>query len=257
MRIRRFAIGAIAAGILSPIYSIAAAPPALTNGTLFRGDASGANQQASNVVNRGVWTSVLDQQNIPGNYMAELFFATTPTPAPGDFFTPASALSQHLNPGDNTIYFWGDGDDLAGGTAGFGMNLYLDGASSVAPSISVFAPVGVGQPFVANGATPTAGYDGQAVTGANRLSIGDAGQLVTLTAYEVTGIGGATAGAGSVDLVNSTNTAPFTPPPHPDGITDTYGHFTLTVTPEPASIGLLASAAVCLIRRKRKTDIPA
>ncbi len=251
MRTRRFAIGAIAVAIISPIYSIAAAPPALSDGTLFRGDASGANQGTTNVVNSGAWTSVLDQQNIPGNYIAELFFATTPTPAPSDFITPTNALSLHLNQGANTVYFWADGDDTRGGTAGFGMNLYLDGAATAAPSISVFAPVGVGQAFVADGAGTTAGYDGQAVAGANRLSIVDAGQLVTLSAFEITGVGGASAGAGSVDLVNSTNTSPFTPPPHSDGITDTFGHFTLTVTPEPASIGAFALATVCLIRRKR------
>ena len=223
----------------------AMANPALTGATLFRGDASGNNLNGQGgVVYFGAWTTVLDQQNIPGNYGGEFFLAQTPTPGPSNFLTPASAFSASLNPGANTFYFWADGDDTRGGSATFGLNLFFNNAGPVSPAISGYTIPGTGQTLNADSSPQTAGYNFVYTPGAGALSFTLGGQTVTLSSFVVDGVGGAAAGPGSVDLVNSINTMPFTPPPHPDGITDTYGSFTLTVIPEPSALGLFAVAAL-------------
>jgi hypothetical protein len=207
--------------------------PRLTNATLFRTDAKGANQNFDTriyvgTVSHGAYTTVLHQQNIPGNYAAELFLTTRPSPAPADFLSPAANLSLPLSPGANTFYFFGNGDDTQGGSAGFGLNLYFNLAPANSPFISAFAPEGRGQPVTADSSPDTAGYNLKIVPGAGSLTFSSGGYRVTLTDFQVT----AAAARSTVDLVNSTNTSPFTPPPHADGVKDTYGHFTLTVTPE-------------------------
>ena len=219
----------------------------LTNATLFRGD-SGSNQGGSGTAHFGAWTTVLDQQNVPGNYGAELFLSTKSNPGPSDFLSPSAALSLALNDGDNTFYFFGDGDDMHGGTDSFGLNLFLNNAGTLNPNISAYVAPGSGNTAQANPSTSTTvGYDFSLTPGAGTLGpVSVGGSTITLTDFEVLGVGGAS--GNTVDLVNSTNTAPFTPPPAPDGITDTYGVFTIhvstpSVVPLPAScygaIGLI------------------
>ena len=232
----------------------ALANPILTGATLFRGDSSGNNLNGfGGVVYWGGWTTVLDQQNIPGNYGAEFFLSQTPTPGPSDFLTPASSFSVNLNPGANTFYFWADGDDTRGGSATFGLSLFFNNAGAVNPAISGYTIPGTGQTLHSDSAPQTAGYNFQYTPGAGTLSFVMGGQTVTLTSFVIQGAGGAAAGAGGVDLVNSINTSPFTPPPHPDGITDTYGTFTLMVVPEPSVLDLftLAVSALTLVRPKK------
>jgi hypothetical protein len=57
-------------------------------------------------------------------------------------------------------------------------------------------------------------------TAPGRLSVALGNSTVTLSDFKILGVGGAAASSLCVDLVNSTNTVPFTPPPHPDGICD-------------------------------------
>jgi len=217
-----------------------AGSPILTNVTLFRTDATGANQGSNGPggrVNHGEWTSVLDQQNVPGNYAAEFFLSTGPAPTPDDFLSPSAKLSVPLNLGENHFYFFGDGDDPAGGAAAFGINFYFNSAASSDPSISAFQKIG-DQPLESNGSDLTGGFDCKTAPGANSLSWTSGEYTITLTSFQVT-----PSDQSSVDFVFSTNTAPFKHPTHPDGIPDTYGKFTLTVTRRAAQpVGPAVSA---------------
>lgn len=255
----RLALAAGAALVLLGV-GVAQATPALTNATLFDAGVGGSNSQTpGNQITNGAWTSVLDQQNIPGNYGGEFFLSKLASPTAADFLSPSLALSAALSEGANTFYFWADGDDLAGGTAGFGLNLFLDGAATTAPSISAFTTVG--GLAVTDAAACTAGYTFNCVTGAGTFSFVSGASTITLSGFEVFARGG---GSGGEDRVGSTFNAPFTPPPMPDGINDTYGRFTLTVTtpeqggggvPEPASwalmIGGMGLAGASLRSRRR------
>jgi hypothetical protein len=81
------------------------------------------------------------------------------------------------------------------------------------------------------------------------------GDFVTLTNYQITFVGGSN-GDSPIDVVDGGGGAtPYTPPPAPDGVSDTIGTFTLTVTPmpEPSVAALVGLAALdALARRKRK-----
>jgi hypothetical protein len=235
--VRRRAAGALLGAALVAGPLAAQAGPSLTNATLYDVDATGTNLNSTSVVNRGGWTTVLDQQNVPGNYAAELFLAATPNPTPAEFLTPQTATSIALHAGANTIYFWGDSDDTAGGAFGFGLNLFVDGAGATSPSISALAVPGAGPAATSNNTTGcTAGYTLQCTPGAGTLTAG----MVTLTDFQVFARGG---GTGGEDRVSSTNTMPFTPPTGSDGINDTYGSFTLVFTPsgapEPATWAMM------------------
>lgn len=201
----------------------------LTDAVLFRGDSAGQNQDpAGSAIAYGAWSSRLDVQNVPGNYGAELFISTVANPTPSEFLSPG-ALAQSLSSGANTFYFWGDGDDTRGGSATFGLNLFLNGAAPGSPTISGYTIPGTGQTLNADSAPVTAGATFVVTPGAGTLSaaVSSTG-TVTLTSFQVLGVGGQ---GSTVDIVNSTNTSAFTPPPHADGIFDTYGTFTLTVAP--------------------------
>ncbi len=249
-------LGVVAAGLL--LTAGGAAASSLTNAALFDANASGGNASGGGgSVTNGAWTTVLDYQNAPGNYAAELFLARIANPVSADFISPSAALNAALSEGANTFYFWADGDDPAGGTAGFGLNLFLDGATTTAPSISAFATVG-GAPVTDN-AGCTSGYFLNCVTGAGTFTYVTGLTTITLTNYVVLGRGG---GAGGEDRVASTNTAPFAFPTGPNGVNDTYGSFTLTVrtaeptggVPEPASWALMIAGfglAGASLRRRR------
>jgi len=237
-----------------------AAAQTLTNAAFFDADATGTNTSGNGQITRGAWSTVLDQQNVPGNFGAEFFLATVANPTPTQFLSPSAALSAGLSQGVNTFYFFADSDDTAGGTAGFGLNLFLDGAGQLAPSISAF--VVPGQTAVTDSAGCTAGFAFTCAQGAGTFSFTSGATTVTLTDFQVTARGGP-GGTSTVDLVNSSNTEPFAPPPHPDGITDTYGSFTLEVTtlatpgvPEPATWALLMAGfggVGAALRRARRT----
>ena len=174
-------------------------------------------------------------------------------PCPTDFLTPQTSTSISLKAGANRIYFWADSDDTLGGAYGFGLNLFLNGAAATSPSISALAVPGAGTAAVADTSTGcTAGYDFACTPASGTLASG----TITLTDFQVFARGG---GTGGEDLVNSTNTAPFMGLPHPDGINDTYGVFTLNYSPadvpEPATwammlVGLGGLGAAMRSRRK-------
>jgi hypothetical protein len=202
-------------------------PVTLTGATLFRGDATGQNlNTAGSAIAFGGWTTGLDVQNVPGNYAAELFISTTPTPSASDFLTPGT-LAKSLAAGDNVFYFFADGDDTRGGANTFGLNLFLNSAGPNSPTISGYTIPGTGQTLVADSASVTSGATLVVVPGAGTLTVPNGSGSATLSNFQVLGVSGQGSG---VDLVNSTNTAPFTPPPQPDGVFDTWGTFTITVT---------------------------
>lgn len=258
----KFASGALAALAFVAISNSASAAINLTNGTLFRADETGTNQNTTNggtTVSRGGWTTVLGQQNIAGNYGAQLFLATTADPAAGDFFAPATSVSAGLQEGANTFYFWADGDDTQGGDKGFGLNLWFDGAAASQVAISAFAPT-PGASFAANGSTGcTAAYSLACIAGSGTLSFVVGASTVTLTDFRIQGLGG---GQGGEDRVYHDNVNGFTPPAHSNGVNDTYGYFVLNVTtsdtapvPEPTSWALMIAgfglAGTALRTRRR------
>ena len=219
-----FAFSGVAVG------TVDAQTVSLTNATLFRTDSTGTNlNNSGTVVLRGAWTSVVNQQNIPGNYGAQLFLSTVPNPGAGDFISPALSMTATLDPGVHTFYFWADSDDTQGGSAAFGLNLFLNGAGSLSPSISAYVAPGAGQTVNPDSSTIcTAGFDFRCAHGAGTLSVVfSPSTTVTLSDFKILGVGGASASPSCVDLVGS---APILPPPHADGICDTYGQFTLTVS---------------------------
>jgi hypothetical protein len=204
----------------------------LTGATLFRGDSTGTNQDTGGTVaDHGAWTTGLDVQNVPGNYAAELFISRVANPTSADFLTPGQ-LSASLSAGANTFYFFANGDDLLGGSATFGLNLFINSASSTTPALSGYTIPGTGQTLTADSSSTTPNIALAITPGAGTLSTSTTGATVALTSFIVQGVSGQ---GSTVDLVDSTNTTPFTPPAHPDGVPDTYGTFTITVTPSTIS----------------------
>jgi hypothetical protein len=166
--------------------TVGAAGATITNATFFRTDPTGGNESASGGhINRGVWTTEAGAQNIPGNYVAHLFLSTKENPGPNDYATAQQPLT--LTAGQHTVYFFANSDDVAGGTYGFGMNLWLAAAPAGNPSISGYVAV-PGNNLAADGTSgcsPT--YDGLCGTAANAL----ASPTVTLAAFVVSSLGGA------------------------------------------------------------------
>jgi hypothetical protein len=224
---------AIALGLLASMSAHGGL--ALTGATLFDADASGNNLNGTgNAVAHGAWTTVLDQQTSAGDYGGELFLTQVPNPTDSDFLSPSAALSIPLSPGTNTIYFYCDGNDPLGGSQAFGLNLFLDNAGPVSPGLSGYTPYpGTPGTLQADSSTNTAGYNFQFAAGAGALTYTRGGQAITLSDFEVTAVGGP-GGDSTVELVSSTYSAPYTPPPSdPNGDTDTYGQFTVTVATAP------------------------
>jgi hypothetical protein len=190
----------------------------LTRATLFRTDATGTNLASSGGhVNRGAWTTTNGTQNVPGNYMAHVFVSAVADPATTDFAT----LPVPLAAGSNTLYFFADSDDLAGGTFGFGINLWVGAATT--PSISAFGVPG--SPFTADASAGcTAGFDGTCVTASGSMAF----DAVTLTAVTIDMIGGAAASGACTDKVGSD---PHNPAllDTPNGTCDTIGSLTFVV----------------------------
>jgi hypothetical protein len=210
----------VATDLSTPVVSTST----LTGAMFFRGDSTGTNLGTSgSTVDYGAWTSGLDVQNVPGNYGAEFFISKVPNPtSTADFISPGN-LAASLAIGVNTFYFWADGDDTRGGADTFGLNLYFNNSTSASPSISGYTVPGTGQTLAADSSSITAGAGFVPVAGAGTLTAGG----VTLSSFVVDGVSGQ---GSTVDVVDSTNTAPFSFPVVPDGITDTYGTFTLTAT---------------------------
>ncbi|HEX3695153.1 MAG TPA: hypothetical protein VH374_07160 [Polyangia bacterium] len=160
------------------------------NVTLFRVDNTGLNLGASdNHYKSGVWSTSAGAQNIPGNYVAHLFIATTPTPGPDDFQALTDPLTLNLSEGDHTLYFFADGDDMNGGTYGFGINVWVIGDVPSGPSLSGFeaVPGGALAADATMGCSPA--YDGTCGNSAHTLVVG----VVGLTSFTVAGVGGAAA----------------------------------------------------------------
>jgi len=118
---------------------------------------------------------------------------------------------------------------MAGGTYGFGVNLWLDGAAPGSPRVSAFAANGDAGTFMADGtAGCTPDFNGRCTAGSNALSWLRGTHTVTLTSFSISQIGGATAGGTScVDKVGYANSTVIQN--MPNGICDTVGNFTLTV----------------------------
>ncbi len=212
------------------VFTVDGQTVSLTNATLFRTDTTGTNLGSSGgIVLHGAWTTVLNEQYAPGGYGAQLFLSNSPNPGQG-FFSPAANLSQALLTGiPNTIYFWADGDDTAGGSDFFGLNLYFNNAAASTPAISAYTTQGTTQVINIDRSTIcTAGYDFKCVPGAGEVSFPLGTSTVTLSDFKILGIGGAATSSSCVDLVN--NAHPTTLPPQPDGVCDTYGQFTITVS---------------------------
>lgn len=163
----------------------------LTNGTFFRVDNTGTNLNASaGVFRNGVWTTQANAQNVPGNYVAHLFVATTANPGANDFLDP---LSVTLAAGANTFYYFADGDDQVGGAYGFGLNLWLNAAAAASPGISALAVPGSGTVTAdaTTGCSPA--FDGTCAVSADSLSWVSGGTTVTLSSFSIDGVGGANA----------------------------------------------------------------
>jgi hypothetical protein len=174
--------------------SAAGAAP-VTNLTLFRTDATGVNLGATGGhFTRGVWTTQVGAQNVPGNYVVHLFIATSPNPAPGDFVALASPLSLTLAAGDNTFYFFADFDDPGGGEFGFGLNVWLDDANAASPTLSGFTAVPGGTVMVDGTTGCSPAYDGTCGVSAHTLAT-TTSPTVNLTSFVIAGVGGATAPA--------------------------------------------------------------
>jgi hypothetical protein len=166
---------------------------AATNVTLFRTDGTGLNLAAGGGhFNHGVWSTQAGAQNIPGNYVAHLFIATTPNPGPSDFVAPTGPLSLPVAAGDNQFYFFANADDTLGGAYGFGLNVWLGNAPAGSPILSAFAAV-PGGTFMADATTGCSpAYDGTCGVSAHTLATTTA-PTVTLTSFSIAGVGGATA----------------------------------------------------------------
>jgi hypothetical protein len=164
----------------------------LTNETFFRVDSTGTNLNSSaGHVNNGVWTTLPDAQNVPGNYVAHLFLATTANPGESDFLPEPRTFT--LAAGTNTFYYFADSDDQVGGSYGFGLNLWLNGATAGSPGISALAVPPGGAPMADATAGCSPAFDGTCTTSADSLSWTNAGTTVTLTSFSIDGIGGANA----------------------------------------------------------------
>jgi hypothetical protein len=236
---------ALAGAVGLATTGVASAAPTISNATLGRGDAAGQNLDSSGGrVLAGGWTTLLGAQNVPGNLMYNFFITQQMNPTSTDFVTPASSTSIVLNPGSNTFYWWADSDDQRGGSATFALNLFLDGAAPGTPSISGYTTGGVGSSLNANSSANTVSFDGSEAPGAGTLSYSDGVDLVTLTDFEVLGVGNV-GGPASSDLVSHFTAGA-------DGQTDTFGSFTLVVTPEPASLGVLGIGTLALAVRRRR-----
>jgi hypothetical protein len=172
-----------------------------TNVTLFRTDATGTNLASSGGhFDFGVWTTEIGAQNIPGNYVAHLFIATTPNPGPNDFLAFTGQLSVTLATGNNKFYFFADSDDMHGGTYGFGLNIWFGGATAASPGLSGFAAA-PGSSLMVDSTTGCApAYDGTCTVSPDRLAT-TSSPTVTLTSLTIIGVGGACvpADAGASD----------------------------------------------------------
>jgi hypothetical protein len=202
----------------APARDVTGATAMLSHATLFRTDATGTNLASSGGhVNQGAWTTTDGAQNIPGNYMAHVFVSKVADPAATDLLP----LPVTLAAGSNTLYFFADSDDLAGGTFGFGINAWIGAATS--PSISAFGVPG--SAFAADASAGcTAGFDGTCVTAAGSMAF----ESVTLTAVTVDMVGGGAAGGACTDKVGSD---PHNPAllDMPNGTCDTIGSLTFVV----------------------------
>jgi hypothetical protein len=270
---RAFSLAAISAvvWVASASFIAASASPSLTNATLFNADSTGTNLGTVNsgaTVGHGAYTTQPATQNVPGNYGANLFISTIPNPTSADFLSPANPLSIALSPGANTFYFWADGYDAAGGTGGFGLNLWIDGAAASNPGIAAFASTSTipSSSFVADSTSGcTSDFNFACVPGAGTLSVSAGGDTISLTAFSIEGLGGATANPGCQDKVGTDNNSPAIMNT-PNGICDNFGTFTLTDTPavaapEPASAALVAFGLIgiscCRVRKPIWLNPPA
>jgi hypothetical protein len=206
----------------------------LTNAVLFNVDSTGTNLNSvgNRAVGHGDWPTLYGQQNIPGNYGgAYLFLSTLTDPGKSDFLDPAPPLSFALATGTTILHFFATGDDMLGGTYGFGLNLWFNGAAASSPSISVFAAVpSSGGTFSPDGTTGCTGaFDLTCTAGANTLLWTIGTHTVTLSSFSISQVGGASASSGTcVDKTGGSNISPMVINT-PDGICDTVGSFALTV----------------------------
>lgn len=172
--------------------TVAAPSTLLTNGTFFRVDSTGTNLNSSaGHFSNGVWTTQPDAQNVPGNYVAHLFIATTANPGESDFLP--EPWMPTLATGVNTFYYFADSDDQIGGSYGFGLNLWLNAAPAASPGISALAvpPGGAATADATTGCSPA--FDGTCTASADSLSWSTGGTTVTLTSFFIDGVGGANA----------------------------------------------------------------
>ena len=102
------------------------------------------------------------------------------------------------------------------------------------------------------------GHSFACTPGSGALSGVVGGSTVTLSALQILGVGAG--GGGTEDRVYHDNVNGFTPPVRANGVTDTYGFFTITVStpsgavPEPGAWALMIAGfglAGAALRKRR------
>jgi len=238
----------LAAGLCLPMV-VSAQSINMTANTLFAARADGSviyNERWNTYAPHPAWDVFVRDGAIPGTS----FLNKT------DGVAPDRTIDIPLTVGNTYTFTFGVSHGI-GGDLGFeyyGLNLFLGGSPSAAngeeaPSISVYAqpdrngPADGNPAFMANFAAATMGFPLADLPGAGLVF--DNGSIkVELTDFVVYA---KSAGLG-LDFTNQgSQVGPFVPDQEPDVI----GEYTLVVTPEPMTMGLLGLGGLALIRRRR------